>query len=184
VSRRLQRHGSALDVHAMLLNNTASWRQVSSITLLYKNAAGTVVGRAPATLHVRGPIAPRHLMPFGLADAGVPRAATSYSFDVVSTVTASPGPEAVGGVRLGAATDQEIAGVGRSYAGTATNVTSSTLRGVVVFVVRYDDLGVIHDFTVAPLPPIGAGNTVRYRAPMLGSAPNRVLRVAYVNTGP
>jgi hypothetical protein len=184
VSRRLKRHGSALDVHAMLLNNTASWREVSSITLIYKNAAGMVVGRAPATLHVRGPIAPRHLMPFGLADAAVPRAASSYSFDVVSTVTASPGSAAVRGVRLGEATDREITGVGRSYNGTATNVTSSTLRGVVVFVVRYDDLGGIHDFTVAPLPPIAAGNAARYRAPMLGSAPNRVLRFAYVNTGP
>jgi hypothetical protein len=176
-SRRIHRHGGAVDVHGLLLNNTATWRRVSDITMIYRDAQGRELGRVSTRLHIDAPIAPRAVVPFGMVDARPPAGVHSYAF-VVSSAT-DVASSAGNGLSLGAPTDERVPGVGRAYGGVVTNARATAARDVVVYVVRYDARGGIHDFNVAAVPALVPGASARYRVTLLGNAPNLVTRVAY-----
>jgi hypothetical protein len=179
LTRRVRRQGRAIDVHGLLLNNTGQWRNVQQLTLLYVARSGAVLGRTSASLHVRGPVPPYRSMPFGVAAAAVPAGTASYGFEVATTITSAPAPDPRTSLEVSAPADASLPDVGRVYSGTVTNVGTAPVSGGLVFVVRYDSYGAIHDFTVATVPQLAPGRSTRYRAPMLRAKVNRVVRWAY-----
>lgn len=151
------------DIKGELLNNTASWRNVLRVHVVWLDKNGHKLGSHDEGV-VPGPVAPRQRVEFDVvAERGtsaLPAGTSAYRLHVDSQKTTARTPSGLGVTP----TKQTTTKTQRLYDGTVKNTSSKTIRGIYPTVIEYDAWGRAIAFGFDNLGRLAPGQSRSYEA--------------------